>query len=449
MTITFKNSMTGKLEKFEPIDEDDVRIYVCGPTVYDRAHLGNARSAVVFDILFRLLRYTYGADHVTYVRNFTDVDDKINARAAETGKSITEITDETISWYMEDMNALNVLHPTHMPRATQYIGEMQKMIGALIAGGHAYASRGHVYFSVKSDPGYGRLSGRKHCENTEEIEQGVGKRDHEDFVLWKPSAADMPAWDSPWGAGRPGWHIECSAMSAKLLGSRFDIHGGGGDLMFPHHENEISQSCCASGINEMASVWMHNGMLTVEGGKMSKSAGNFTTVRDVLDRGYNGEAMRLVFLMSNYGKTLNWSFDKLDEARALLSRWREMTRDVEPGDVDVKILNALSQNLNTAGLMARLFEIEFLGEAPALKASLKLLGFLDQVTASSSLDLERHALHLASLREKAIRTGDYSIADQFRGALMKAGLEVRISGSRVDLAWDNRRPPYKLPEIEK
>lgn len=449
MPITLKNSMSGKLEDLQPIDAKNVRIYVCGPTVYDRAHLGNARSAVVFDMLFRLLRHTYGVENVTYVRNFTDVDDKINAKSAQTGRPIKDITDETIGWYMADMGALNVLEPTHMPRATEYIGEMLAMIGKLIRKGHAYISGGHVYFSVKSDPDYGRLSGRPDIENGAETEPGSGKRDAEDFVLWKPSTPDLPSWDSPWGAGRPGWHIECSAMSAKLLGPRFDIHGGGSDLMFPHHENELAQSCCANGHDSMASIWMHNEMLTIENRKMAKSSGNFFTVRDLLDQGHDGEAMRLVILMTHHGKSLDWNDGKLSGAHAALKRWRAATRGVEAGAVDADVLEILSRNLNTAGVMARLYEIEERGDVAGLKASLNLLGLLEQEQSEETptVDLTPYAVKLALLRGEAMLSKDFSKADSFRQALAASGVIVRITGHDVDLSCADVLKPGKLPEL--
>ena len=265
--IRLTNSRTRKKEPFAPIDAMNVRIYACGPTVYDRAHLGNARPVVVFDVLFRLLRQVYGENAVTYVRNFTDVDDKINARAAETGRPIRDITEETIGWYHDDMDALGALRPNHEPRATDYIAQMIAMNAELIAKGFAYEAEGHVLFEVRKFPEYGQLSGRSLDDMIAgaRVEVAPFKRDPMDFVLWKPSDADQPGWDSPWGRGRPGWHIECSAMSAELLGDVFDIHAGGIDLQFPHHENEIAQSRCAHGTGLMANVWLHNEMVQVEG----------------------------------------------------------------------------------------------------------------------------------------------------------------------------------------
>ena len=293
--IRLTNTLSRHKDRLDPVRPGQVSMYLCGPTVYDRAHLGNARNVIVFDVLYRLLRHDYGADNVTYARNITDVDDKINARAAAEGCPIAEITERTIAWYDADMAALGCLRPDHAPRATDYVPQMIAMIEDLVAGGHAYEAEGHVLFDVDSDTGYGRLSGRSVEDMIAgaRVEVAPYKRNPMDFVLWKPSSADLPGWDSPWGRGRPGWHIECSAMARAILGERFDIHGGGIDLAFPHHENEIAQSCCANRDPGFASIWLHNEMLQVEGRKMSKSLGNFFTVRDLLDRGVPGEVIRM------------------------------------------------------------------------------------------------------------------------------------------------------------
>ncbi|MBX9702504.1 MAG: cysteine--tRNA ligase, partial [Acetobacteraceae bacterium] len=295
--LLLHNSLTRAKARFLPEDPGHVRLYVCGPTVYDLAHLGNARPVVVFDVLARLLRRLF--PRVTYVRNITDVEDKINARALETGEPIEAITARTTADFHADMAALGALPPDLEPRATQSIAPMITLIERLIARGHAYAAEGHVLFSVGSFPDYGRLSGRSPDELVAgaRIDVAPYKRDPGDFVLWKPSPPEVPGWDSPWGRGRPGWHIECSAMSWAALGETFDIHGGGHDLLFPHHENEVAQSRCAFGTPVMAHTWMHNGMLRVDGEKMSKSLGNFLTVRDILARGaWAGEAFRLLLL---------------------------------------------------------------------------------------------------------------------------------------------------------
>jgi len=288
MSIKLYNVKNRTKEAFKPIDERNVRMYVCGPTVYDRAHIGNARPVVVFDILYRLLRHTYGINSVSYARNFTDVDDKINIKAISTGKSIREITNETINWYIEDMTALGALEPDYAPRATEYISEMIEMSSELIKKGHAYVAEGHVLFDVSSYEAYGELSGRSIDDMIAgaRVEVAPYKRNPMDFVLWKPSNNDQPGWESPWGFGRPGWHIECSAMARALFGEKFDIHGGGLDLQFPHHENEIAQSCACCGQDSFANVWLHNEMLQVEGKKMSKSLGNFFSVKELLDKGF-------------------------------------------------------------------------------------------------------------------------------------------------------------------
>ena len=385
-TLQLFNTAKRKKEAFAPLDPENVRMYVCGPTVYDRAHLGNARPAVVFDVLYRLLRHHFGEGHVTYVRNFTDVDDKINARAREmqaAGDSrdlntiIRGLTDETIAWYRADMDALGVLRPTHEPRATEYIGRMIGMIEGLEAKGAAYAAEGHVLFDVRAYPAYGRLSGRSLDDMIAgaRVEVAPYKRDPMDFVLWKPSAPDEPGWDSPWGRGRPGWHIECSAMAHALLGESFDIHGGGIDLQFPHHENEIAQSCCAHPEGQFARYWLHNEMVQVDGKKMSKSLGNFFTVRDLLDKGWPGEVIRFVMLMTHYRKPMDWTEEKAREAKDVLGGWYNLTDGVDPeGDPDWRVVEALEDDLNTPAAIARLHELARGTTAGRLKVSLALLG---------------------------------------------------------------------------
>ncbi|MFQ8430729.1 cysteine--tRNA ligase [Amaricoccus sp. W119] len=380
--ITLYNTRTRTKEPFAPIDPKNVRMYVCGPTVYDRAHIGNARPVVVFDTLFRLLRHVYGEKHVTYVRNFTDVDDKINKRAAETLRegetelqAIRRITEETIGWYHADMDALGTLRPTKEPRATEFIGAMVAMIETLIARGHAYAAEGHVLFSVSSYPDYGTFAKRSLDEMRAgaRVEVAPYKRDPMDFVLWKPSTPDQPGWESPWGRGRPGWHIECSAMSYELLGDSFDIHGGGIDLVFPHHENEIAQFCCAHPEGRFANVWMHNGFVNVEGEKMAKSAGNFFTVRDLLDKGVPGPAIRLVLLMTHYRQPMDFTDEKVEEAKAMLRKWCAVVET--GGSPDQGVLHALQNDLNTWEAIVRLDELHSEGAFASLAASALLLGF--------------------------------------------------------------------------
>lgn len=387
VTIRLTNSMTRRKEDFQPINPDRVGMYVCGPTVYDRAHLGNARPVVVFDTLYRLLRHVYGADHVKYVRNFTDVDDKINAEAQRRKAAgrpeslealIRERTEETIAWYHADMDALGALRPDVEPRATEFIGAMIAMIEGLIAAGHAYAASGHVLFRVRSYRNYGALSGRTVDDMIAgaRVEVAPFKEDPMDFVLWKPSDADLPGWDSPWGRGRPGWHIECSAMSYELLGDSFDIHGGGLDLQFPHHENEIAQSCCAHPHGGFARYWLHNEMLQVEGKKMSKSLGNFFTVRNLLDQDIPGEVIRFVFLMTHYRSPMDWTAEKARQARETLSGFFRQTEGIAPAERPPEIIvESLANDLNTAGVISLLHDFSAHDRVAELKAALLLLGF--------------------------------------------------------------------------
>ena len=437
-TITLQNSKTRKKEQFVPIDPKNVRMYLCGPTVYDRAHMGNARNVIMFDVLFRLLQHVYGSAHVTYVRNFTDVDDKINQRAAKSGKPISAVTEETIAWYLEDMAALGNLEPNHMPRATEYIAQMIAMIEDLIGKSHAYAADGHVLFSVQSDAEYGKLSGRSVDDMIAgaRVEVAPYKRDPMDFVLWKPSGKDQPGWDSPWGWGRPGWHIECSAMSHDLLGASFDIHGGGNDLLFPHHENELAQSRCAHPDHGFANYWLHNEMLQVDGKKMSKSLGNFFTVRDLLDQGYAGEVIRFVFLSTHYGKPMDWTDVKAREAEKTLRKWREIGAEADSsGAVDAAVVKALSEDLNTSGAITALHALASKGDAAGLRASAGLLGLLgdDMGNWAAAVDLSVYEERLYTEREKAMETKEFAEVDRLKTAYQQAGLEVRISKTGVSL----------------
>ena len=487
-TIKLHNTRTRKKEVFTPIDPDNVRMYVCGPTVYDRAHLGNARPVVVFDVLYRLLRETYGADHVTYVRNFTDVDDKIIRRAEESGRPIDQITAETTQWFLEDMAALGALEPSikndpdhekAMPRATEFIPQMVAMIEDLIAGGHAYAAEGHVLFAVESYKNYGKLSGRTVDDMIAgaRVEVAPYKRNPMDFVLWKPSSDDQPGWDSPWGRGRPGWHIECSAMSYELLGDSFDIHGGGNDLMFPHHENEIAQSCCAHPQGEFARYWLHNEMLQVEGKKMSKSLGNFFTVRDLLDKGVPGEVIRFVFLSTHYRKPMDWTERKAEEAKGHLVNWHRLKRHAlsDPNrtftgeDVDTRIVEALADDLNTPLAISILFKIaseakmsDRLDSEASIRffESLSFLGFRDldpyrlerRGAVEGAFDavgaLERLQERLQKARTIAMETKDFAEVDRLKAAYIAAGLEVRMSKQGVELVPGPGFDPAKLEGLE-
>ena len=444
-TITLYNTATRRKEDFAPLRKDDVRMYVCGPTVYDRAHIGNARPVIVFDILYRLLREVYGAGAVTYVRNFTDVDDKINARAAESGRSIGEITAETTAWFLQDMAAVGALEPSirgaqhqeAMPRATAYIDEMIAMIEDLIAKDHAYAAEGHVLFAVESYADYGRLSGRSTDDMIAgaRVEVAPYKRNPMDFVLWKPSDADTPGWDSPWGRGRPGWHIECSAMAHELLGESFDIHGGGNDLTFPHHENEIAQSRCAG--HGFARVWMHNEMLQVEGRKMSKSLGNFFTVRDLLDQGVPGEVIRFVFLSTHYRKPMDWTDKKRAEAEKTLRKWYEQIAGAETGPVSEAVLALLADDLNTHGVLTECHRMSGANEIAGLRAALEILGLLDQKipewAVQKAFDLSDVEAFLSDARATAMETKDFSEVDRIKAALVDLGIEVQMSKDGVRL----------------
>jgi cysteinyl-tRNA synthetase len=476
VTIRLTNSATGRVEELRPLDPARVRMYVCGPTVYDRAHLGNARPVVVFDVLYRLLRQVYGAGAVTYVRNFTDVDDKINAeaqrrRAAGAAGSLEELirarTEETIAWYHADMDALGALRPDHAPRATDYIAQMVEMTAGLVATGHAYAAEGHVLFRVRSYPGYGTLSGRTVDDMIAgaRVEVAPFKEDPMDFVLWKPSGPEEPGWASPWGRGRPGWHIECSAMARALLGPRFDIHGGGLDLQFPHHENEVAQSCCAdggAGPGDLAQVWLHNEMLLVEGKKMSKSLGNFFTVRDLLDRGVPGEVIRYVFLMTHYRKPMDWTAEKQVEAEYRLHAWLHTLKDA--GDLsaarelapDPEVVAALAEDLNTSAVLTRLNYLAQRPDAPVLAATLVFLGFYtwdslaDALAALHRVDAALAALvpRIEALRETARATRDFGPLDALKSRLSERGVYVMMGRDSVSLRAEPSFDPARLADLE-
>lgn len=443
--IKLHNTKTRSKGLFIPIDRENLRMYVCGPTVYDRAHLGNARPVVVFDVLYRLLRHVYGADHVKYVRNFTDVDDKIIARAKESRREIKQITVETTQWFLDDMAALGALEPDAMPRATRYIPQMVAMIGKLIASGHAYGADGHVLFAVESYADYGKLSGRSVDDMIAgaRVEVAPYKRNPMDFVLWKPSSDDQPGWDSPWGRGRPGWHIECSAMAHELLGESFDIHGGGNDLLFPHHENELAQSCCAHPGSGFANVWLHNEMLQVEGRKMSKSLGNFFTVRDLLDQGVPGEVIRFVFLSTHYRKPMDWTDRKRQEAETTLRKWRALTSGIAPTDVAAGVLASLADDLNTAGALAEMHGLAASGEAGSLKASGQLLGILEP--GMGEWDAEKgippelaNLIELLLLkRADAKLSKDWTKADLIRDSFKSAGVRLKDTGNGAN--WSIER----------
>ena len=451
MGLVLYNTLTRKKEPFAPLDPANVRMYVCGPTVYDFAHVGNARPVVVFDTLFRLLRRTYGADHVTYVRNITDVDDKIIKAAAENNEPIDHLTKRTTQAFHEDMAALGALPPAEEPRATQHIPCMIWMVERLIESGHAYTAEGHVLFSVATKSDYGKLSRRDRDEMIAgaRVEVAPYKKDPADFVLWKPSTPDQPGWESPWGRGRPGWHLECSVMSESFLCESFDIHGGGLDLVFPHHENEIAQSECAHDGRQFVRFWLHNGYVTVEGEKMSKSLGNFFTVRQLLEEGHRGEAIRLTLLSAHYRQPLDFSRDALKASKQALDRFYTALREVQDVaedkcEIPGEIAAALEDDLNTPLALSALHECSTaLNKATSAseKASLKgallaggaALGLLQGNPAAwfkSGAEDERAIDDLITARNAARKAKNFAEADRIRKELEDMGvvLEDRPGG---------------------
>jgi cysteinyl-tRNA synthetase len=478
MELRLHDTLTREKRVFVPIDRNDVRMYVCGPTVYDFAHIGNGRAAIVFDVLFRLLRHLYGEDHVTYVRNITDVDDKINDRAARDfpglplNEAIRKVTEKTAQQYHADVAALGCLPPTFEPRATDFVlpradgkPDMVTMIGQLIARGHAYEAGGEVLFDTQSMPDYGALSGRKLDEQQAGARVAVDahKKHPTDFVLWKLSSENEPGWESPWGRGRPGWHIECSAMSAAYLGDIFDIHGGGLDLIFPHHENELAQSRCAHGTSVMANYWMHNGFLQVEGEKMSKSLGNFVTINELLatdkfgGRSWPGEVLRLTMLRTHYRSPIDWTTRGLEESRKTINFWYEVVGDNAEADgtPDEQFIEALYDDVNTSNAITRLHSIALQARGPAsgpqqielkrkLKKSGMLLGLLNESQGSyllkdsqlPSIDLTKVA-SLMDDRAAARARKDFKESDRIRDEL--AAMGVVIKDSKDGTTWEIAR----------
>jgi len=493
VTLTLYNTLTRRKEPFRPIDPTNVRMYVCGPTVYDFAHIGNARPVIVFDVLFRLLRHIYGPEHVTYARNITDVDDKINARAAEEytdlplNEAIRRVTEKTEKQFHEDIAALGVLTPAGVnkpgqppvfvePRATEHIAEMRKLIEMLVANKHAYIAQDHVLFDVASMPDYGRLANRslEEMEAGARVEVAPYKKGPMDFVLWKPSKPGEPAWASPAGinaAGRPGWHLECSAMADRWLWQEargtlsagglakpheFDIHGGGIDLVFPHHENEIAQSRCAHGTPVMANVWMHNGYLQVEGEKMSKSLGNFVTIRELL-QGWPGETIKLAMLSTHYRQPTNWTEKGLAEAKRTLDHWYELTADAPEGaPLCADVLESLQDDLNTPQAIAALHALRSeaaKGAKPAaacLKASARLMGLLQLDTAAwkawrpaaHAVDEKKIEAWIAA-RSAARKAKNFKEADRIREELTAMGIQLKdakdpVTGE-IKTTWEVKR----------
>ena len=473
--LTLYNSLTRTKERFEPIDPANVRMYVCGPTVYDDAHIGNARPAIVFDVLFRVLRRLYGPDHVTYVRNITDVEDKINARAAreypgeDLNAAIRKLTERTEARYREDVTSLGCLSPNVEPRATEHIAEMTALIETLVERGFAYVAEDHVLFSVASMPAYGSLSRRSSDDMIAgaRVEVAPYKRDPMDFVLWKPSAEGEPGWPSPAGIvvnGRPGWHLECSAMSAKHLGQVFDIHGGGIDLIFPHHENEIAQSCCAHGTGEMARYWMHNGFVQVEGHKMSKSLGNFVTIHDLLTtekfggKRWPGEVLRLAMLTSHYRQPIDWTVQLLTQAERTLGRWYDRLAGLgdagleETGDGPLPegVANALLDDLNTPEAIGAIHALAGERDDAELVRAARFLGLLQMSPEAwagyraEDLAIDRAEIErLIAARIEARAAKDYAAADGIRDQLVAKGIQIMDARDpatgALTTSWDIRR----------
>jgi cysteinyl-tRNA synthetase len=477
MTLTLYNTLTRRKEPFKPIDPTNVRMYVCGPTVYDLAHIGNARPIIVFDVLFRLLRHIYGEAHVTYARNITDVDDKINARAVERFPdldpiaAIRRLTEETTAQFHKDIAALGVLEPTVEPRATDHIAGMRDICDALIARGHAYVAEDHVLFAVNSMPEYGTFARR----SLEEMEAGARvdvapyKKGPMDFVLWKPSKSGEPAWPSPAGIaapGRPGWHIECSAMAEKHLGQVFDIHGGGIDLVFPHHENEIAQSRCAHGTDMMANYWMHNGFLQVEGEKMSKSLGNFVTISELLETDgfgahrWPGTVLRYAMMMTHYRQPIDWTVKRLEEAALDLDAFRVASFDQDDVDCSPEIIDALCDDLNTSRVVAELRRLlaeskktplQMAGARPGavLKASCRFLGLdIDRVDLQAmmreaiSVDVAKVEA-MCDARLAARKAKDWKESDRIRDELAAMGIQLKDvkdpATGEIKTEWEVKR----------
>ncbi len=473
MPLQLYNTLTRRKETFQPIDPRNVRMYVCGPTVYDYAHIGNARPIIVFDVLFRLLRHVYGPDHVTYARNITDVDDKINARAAQEypdlplNEAIAKVTAKTTEQFHKDIAALGVLEPTVEPKATQHIAEMVTMCEALVAKGHAYVAENHVLFDVGSMPDYGKLSNRslEEMEAGARVEVAPYKKGPMDFVLWKPSKPGEPGWPSPCGIdvmGRPGWHIECSAMSGKHLGEVFDIHGGGIDLAFPHHENEIAQSRCAHDTPVMANVWMHNGFLQVEGEKMSKSLGNFITVHELLDTKsfgssqWHGRVIRLAMLSTHYRQPIDWTVDRLVQARDTLADIAGIAHGVTAdGAPHPEVVAALEDDLNTPSAISIMHGLiksarRNSENAPTLKATLEFLGLYGDETVDDlypgrqaiALD-EAQIQTLITARLEARKAKNWAESDRIRDELAAQGIQLKDSKNpqtgEIETTWEVKR----------
>ena len=449
MSLNLYDTFSNSKKKFEPIDPKNIRMYVCGPTVYDYPHVGNARPVIVFDILFRILQNLYGTEHVTYVRNITDVDDKIINASQENNEDINELTSRTINYFHADAKYIGAMEPSFEPRATDHIAEMINIIETLIEKNYAYVAENNVLFSSNKFSKYGSLSGKKLEEMIagSRVDVESYKQEASDFILWKPSKDNEPGWDSPWGKGRPGWHIECSAMSEKLLGKTFDIHGGGQDLIFPHHENEIAQSECANG-EKFANYWVHNGFVTVEGNKMAKSEGNFVTVNELKEK-YQGEVIRLTMILTHYRQPLNWTNDNLQESKKTLDKWYQYFSEVDfkpdlSMKIDENVMNALNDDMNTPQAIAELHKLfknckstnpdslnKFL-------ISAQFLGLMNDEPSQwlswgkENISVDQNKIEsLIAQRNTARANKDFTEADRIRDELENLGIVLEDKGAET------------------
>ena len=449
MSLNLYDTFSNSKKKFEPIDPKNIRMYVCGPTVYDYPHVGNARPVIVFDILFRILQNIYGTEHVTYVRNITDVDDKIINASQENNEDINELTSRTINYFHADAKYIGAMEPSFEPRATDHIAEMINIIETLIEKNYAYVAENNVLFSSNKFSKYGSLSGKKLEEMIagSRVDVESYKQEASDFILWKPSKDNEPGWDSPWGKGRPGWHIECSAMSEKLLGKTFDIHGGGQDLIFPHHENEIAQSECANG-EKFANYWVHNGFVTVEGNKMAKSDGNFVTVNELKEK-YQGEVIRLTMILTHYRQPLNWTNDNLQESKKTLDKWYQYFSEVDfKPDLSVKIdenvMNALNDDMNTPQAIAELHKLfkncksDDQDSLNQFLISAQFLGLMNDEPSQwlswgkDNISVDQNKIEsLISQRNAARANKDFAEADRIRDELENLGIVLEDKGAET------------------
>ena len=449
MSLNLYDTFSNSKKKFEPIDPKNIRMYVCGPTVYDYPHVGNARPVIVFDILFRILQNLYGKEHVTYVRNITDVDDKIINASQENNEDINELTSRTINYFHADAKYIGAMEPSFEPRATDHIAEMINIIETLIEKNYAYVAENNVLFSSNKFSKYGSLSGKKLEEMIagSRVDVESYKQEASDFILWKPSKDNEPGWDSPWGKGRPGWHIECSAMSEKLLGKTFDIHGGGQDLIFPHHENEIAQSECANG-EKFANHWVHNGFVTVEGNKMAKSDGNFVTVNELKEK-YQGEVIRLTMILTHYRQPLNWTNDNLQESKKTLDKWYQYFSEVDFKPdlsvmIDENVMNALNDDMNTPQAIAELHKLfkncksDDQDSLNQFLISAQFIGLMNDEPSQwlswgkDNISVDQNKIEsLISQRNAARANKDFAEADRIRDELENLGIVLEDKGAET------------------